>query len=275
MIKARIIFILFFVRLKFQKRSALKFLSRTIPQSGGYNTPKLTWAFITVVVLLMTSSVAYAMNGRDVFEKIHEVRVKCLDHKTESTMVLYDRGGGKRARTITEYGRKELPEGFKGIVVFNSPSDLKGVGFLLHARTFADRNLWAYFPEYKRIRRIPTSSQDDSFFGSDFSYDDFSGPPDLNDYSFKILREEIIDGKSCYVVEVTPKKPRKYTKYIAWIAKNLWVMTKIEYYQEKDLYRSGSFKDIRMINGIPTPFECEMENLKTRHRTVVTIQNII
>ncbi len=32
---------LFIVRLKFQKRSALKFVSRTIPQSGGYNTPSL------------------------------------------------------------------------------------------------------------------------------------------------------------------------------------------------------------------------------------------
>jgi hypothetical protein len=31
----------FIVRLKFRKRSALKFVSRTIPHSGGYNTPPL------------------------------------------------------------------------------------------------------------------------------------------------------------------------------------------------------------------------------------------
>ena len=31
----------FIVRLKFQKLSELKFVSRTIPQSGGYNTPQL------------------------------------------------------------------------------------------------------------------------------------------------------------------------------------------------------------------------------------------
>ena len=31
----------FIVRLKFQKRSVLKFVSRTIPHSGGYNTPQL------------------------------------------------------------------------------------------------------------------------------------------------------------------------------------------------------------------------------------------
>jgi long-subunit fatty acid transport protein len=50
----------FIVRLKFQKRSALKFISRTIPHSGGYNTtqlaaeffPKLALAVIPVIVLL-------------------------------------------------------------------------------------------------------------------------------------------------------------------------------------------------------------------------------
>ena len=137
------------------------------------------------------------------------------------------------------------------------------------------RDLWAYFPEYKRVRRIPTSAQDDSFFGSDFSYDDFSGPPSLDDYSFKILREETVDDKPCYVVEVTPKIPRKYTRYVAWVAKNLWVNAqKLNIYREKELYRSGTFRDIRMIDGIPTPFNLEMENHKTRHKTVLTINKI-
>ncbi len=61
--------------------------------------------------------------------------------------------------------------------------------------------------------------------------------------------------KPCYVVEVTPKARRKYTKYIAWVAKDLWIQLKIDYYQDKDIYRSGTFKDVRMIDGIPTPFE--------------------
>jgi hypothetical protein len=230
---------------------------------------------IILVVMLPSSPFAYAMSGRDVYEKVQEVRNKKLDQKVESTMVLFDRGGGKRTRTLTEYGKKAVPESFKALVVFNSPADLKGVGFLLHAHTFADRDLWAYFPDFKRVRRIPTTSQDDSFFGSDFSYDDFSGPPELNDYSFKVLREEIFDGRPCYVVEVLPNKPRRYTKYISWVDKNIWVTVKIEYYRENGVYRFGLFSDIRMIDGIPTPCRYEMENMKTKHRTVVTIDKIV
>ena len=41
------------VRLKFQKRSALKFVSRTIPHSGGYNTPQLALGFIPVICAVL------------------------------------------------------------------------------------------------------------------------------------------------------------------------------------------------------------------------------
>jgi hypothetical protein len=37
----------FIVRLKFQKQSELNFVSRTIPQSGGCNTPQLALGFHT------------------------------------------------------------------------------------------------------------------------------------------------------------------------------------------------------------------------------------
>jgi len=235
---------------------------------------RFSWFSIIITSIILFCTSAYAMSGREVYEKVHEVRSKALDRKTEATMVLFDKGGGKRTRTLTEYSKKADPEAYKVLVIFKSPPDLKNVGFLIHAHTFALRDLWAYFPEYKRIRRIPTSSQDDSFFGSDFSYDDFGGPPNLDDYKFSIIKEDVVDGKPCYVVEVTPKIHRKYTRYIAWVAKDLWIHLKIDYYQDNDIYRTAVFKDIRIIDGIPTPFFSDVENKKTSHRTELTIESI-
>ncbi len=242
--------------------------------SGSFISFGIGLLFAAIIVSFLFLPAAYAMSGREVYEKVHEVRSKALDRKTEATMILFDKGGGKRTRTLTEYSKKADPEAYKVLVVFKSPPDLKNVGFLIHAHTFANRDLWAYFPEYKRVRRIPTSSQDDSFFGSDFSYDDFGGPPNLDDYKFSIIKEEDVDGKSCYVVQVTPKIHRKYTRYVAWVAKDLWIHLKIDYYQEKELYRTGMFTDIRIIDGIPTPFKLDMENKKTGHRTELTIEGI-
>ena len=242
---------------------------------GGSAPPSVLGFLISVMFSsLVFHPAAYAMSGRDVYEKVHEVRSKALDRKTEAIMILFDKGGGKRTRTLTEYSKKADPEAYKVLVVFKTPPDLKNVGFLIHAHTFAYRDLWAYFPEYKRVRRIATSSQDDSFFGSDFSYDDFGGPPNLDDYKFSIMKEEVVGDRPCYVVEVTPKIRRKYSRYIAWVAKDLWIHLKIEYYQGNEIYRTGEFADVRIIDGIPTPLKLKMENKKTNHRTELTIESI-
>ncbi len=241
---------------------------------GGSILFFLSSALFFVLCSLFIAPPVLALSGREVYEKVHEVRSKALDRKTEARMVLFDKGGGKRTRTLTEYGKKADPEAYKVLVVFQSPPDLRNVGFLIHAHTFSDRELWAYFPEYKRVRRIPTNSQDDSFFGSDFSYDDFGGPPNLDDYTFSIEKEDVIDGRPCYVIEVTPKIRRKYTRYVAWVAKDLWIHLRIDYYQDADVYRTGDFRDVRIIDGIPTPFKILMENRKTNHRTELTIEHI-
>jgi outer membrane lipoprotein-sorting protein len=180
--------------------------------------------FFLLAALLLVPTWAHAMSGREIFEKMHELRLRMLNQKTEATMVLYDRGGGKRVRTLTQYSKNAAPEAYKVLLIFNSPADLKNVGFLAHARTFSDRSLWAYFPEFKRIRRIPTSAQDDSFFGSDFSYDDFSGPPNLDDYAFKVLREETVDDRPCYVVEVC-EIPVNIKILTGW--SKLWINAKV------------------------------------------------
>jgi hypothetical protein len=262
---------------KSEVRSKTNYDSMSRQQNLSFLFQRLTSGICllsSVICLLFSASSAHAISGREVYEKVHEVSLKSLDHKIEMTMVLFDKGGGKRTRTLTSYSKKAEPEAYKALAVFKSPPDLKNVGFLAHAHTFSERDLWAYFPEYKRVRRIAASSQDDSFFGSDLSYDDFTGPPNLDDFKFSILKEEDIDGKPCYVIEVTPKTRRKYTKYIAWVAKDLWIQLKIDYYQDNAIYRSGVFRDVRMIDGIPTPFQSEMENKKTNHRTELKLEGV-
>jgi len=229
---------------------------------------------LLIVLALLPVGAASSMTGREVYEKVHELRQKALDHRVDGTLVLFDKAGSTRTRGLVEYSKKADPEAYKVLVVFQTPPDLKDVGFLIHARTFSDRDLWAYFPEFKRVRRIPTTSQDDAFFGTDFSYDDFGGPPNLDDYGFTIQGEEVLDGKPCYVVEVMPKIHRKYTRFVAWVAKDLWVHLKIAYYRDKELYRSGRFMEVRMVDDIPTAFKIRMENSTTGHATELTIDDI-
>lgn len=244
------------------------------PPAAFPPAPFLCCVLCLIFAALCPPFPAQAFSGRDVYEKVQEVRSRALDRKAEATMTLFDRGGGSRTRTLTQYSKKADPDAYKSLIVFHSPPDLKDVGFLIRARTFSDRSLWAYFPEYKRVRRIATTSQDDSFFGSDFSYDDFSGPPNLDDYRFRIVREDSVAQLPCHVVEVTPQTHRRYTKYLAWIARDLWIPLKIDYYRGSEIYRSGTFRDVRTVDGIPTPFRIDMENRKTNHRTALVVGSV-
>src|SRR5512146_879403 len=51
---------------------------------------------ISMLLLFFLNSSALAISGRDVYEKVHDLRSRTLDHKIEMTMILFDKGGGKR-----------------------------------------------------------------------------------------------------------------------------------------------------------------------------------
>ena len=78
------------------------------PNSAGLTVGILLTAAILIGIFQTTH--ALAISGRDVYEKVHEQRSRSLDRKTEVTMVLFDKGGGKRTRTLTEYGKKSDPD---------------------------------------------------------------------------------------------------------------------------------------------------------------------
>src|SRR5574341_469054 len=92
-------------------------------------------SLIATIILYGTllPATANAISGREIYDKVHEVATRQLDRKTEATMVLLDKGGGKRTRTLTEFSKNADPEAYKVLVVFNTPPDLKNVGFLIHA----------------------------------------------------------------------------------------------------------------------------------------------
>ena len=227
-----------------------------------------------ILMLTLCGHHAKAMTGRDVYAHMRNVLVQGLDRKIDASMLLIDSSGQERRRSLTEYSKKTGPESCKIMVIFSTPPDLKGVGFLIHAATFSERTLWAYFPEYKRVRRIPDTAQDDSFFGSDFSYDDFCGPPDLDDFSYVILDEASVDGHPCVKVKVTPTTPRKYTHFVGWVDTTHWVHRQIEYYQDKELFKTAHVRGIEIIEGIPTPRSLEMRNHRSNHRTQLSIERI-
>src|SRR5690606_41082293 len=57
------------------------------------------------------------------------------------------------------------------------------------------------------------------FMGSEFSFEDIGGQQ-VDDYTYKYLRDEKVDGQDTFVIESYPKEKNSgYTKVITWVDK--------------------------------------------------------
>ncbi len=79
--------------------------------------------------------------------------------------------------------------------------------------------IYLYFPDAEDILRIQGSAMRDSVMDSDFSYEDMTGDKGLlNDYSAQLLRQEVVNGRNCFVVHLTAK-----SRSVPYYAQNIWV----------------------------------------------------
>lgn len=91
----------------------------------------------------------------------------------------------------------------RSLVHVKAPARDAGQAFLI-----SGENLWIYNPRLKRALRLPPSGRNESFLGSDISYNDLGGRDLEEDYTPRVLAEE----KSSITLELVPK-PQAPTPY--------------------------------------------------------------
>jgi len=69
------------------------------------------------------------------------------------------------------------------LVRFTYPNDIKGTAFLVWEHPNADDERFLYLPALGRVRRIAGGEKQESFIGSDLSYEDIGGR-ELADYTY-------------------------------------------------------------------------------------------
>jgi len=174
-----------------------------------------------------------------------------IDSESRAQMLLINRHGDTRERSMT-IRALELPnDGDKRLIVFSTPPQMRGTGLLSFSHKQADDDQWLYLPAIKKVRRIATRSQSGSFLGSEFAYEDFAAQ-EVEKYNYRWLRDEAYDGMDCFVVESRPVDARNsgYSRRISWIDKEHYLARKIDYYDRKeDKLKTLIFSDYRQYIG--------------------------
>lgn len=203
---------------------------------------------------------------------------KVLDSTTRSTFRLINAAGQQRVRETD--GQTKLIPGTtdnRRLVNFLNPADVRGTKTLLIEHSAADDDMWIYLPAMKKVRRLVASNKKDSFVGTDFSYGDVIGHK-VEDWNHKVVRQEKVDGRDCYVVESTPKRPEVadntgYSRRLSWVDKESYVALRGEIYdQSGELLKRVSAQDVELVD--PTnhryqPMKLTSENVQTGHKTVI------
>ena len=191
-------------------------------------------------------------------------------------LTLLSAKGSARERQVIYYS-KDYGDTEKSVMVFQTPKDVAGVGYLVWSYDEKDKddNTWLYMPAMKKVRRISGSGKDGYFMGTDFTYDDM-GNRDLSKDDFNLIGEEEIDGESCWKIECIPQnRTEKNSRRICWVRKDNAMLLKSEYYNRQNaLERVLTISGVKQVDGIWTAETMTMKNLLSGHSTIIETADI-
>ena len=251
----------------------------------GRSITTLATGLLVAAALFYPAAVTYSqesLTARQIMEKMADNR-RVDGSEAVMTMVIYNAKGEKRVRKIAmatklyDNGKTE-----KRLNRFLSPADVKGTGLLTYDYEVKDEDIWLFMPALRKTRRIVSSEKSKNFMGSEFAYVDMN-IPNLDDYNYKILKEEKFGGADCWVVQSTPKNEEiadenGYSKQVAWIGKSDFTARKIVYYDlDGEILKEMTARDVKRIDSAGKhyrPMKMEMVNKQNRRRTTMTFDKL-
>jgi hypothetical protein len=163
----------------------------------------------------------------------------------------------------------------KAVLRFLAPAEVKGVALLIVNHPDRASDQWMWTPALQRERRIALQDRSTRFFGTDFSFEDLE-ERDVNQYNYRLVGDDTIDGAACWHIESTPseKKISQYTKAEVWIRKDNYAFAQVESYVKAGLARRLKYSDFVQAQGIWTARRLEMFDLRRNSRTVLTLEKL-
>ncbi|RDH46412.1 outer membrane lipoprotein-sorting protein [Zooshikella ganghwensis] len=221
--------------------------------------------FITHVLWAKTNS----QQGFVVAQKAEQKRKGFNDSQADVTMVLRNAQGEESKRDMVIFTQEVDNDGDKVLIRFLSPGDVKGTALLNYTHKIEDDERWLFLPSIKRVKRLASKNKSGPFMGSEFSYEDLSSP-ELEKYEYRYLKDEVLNGVDCFVVERIPKD--KFSGYIrqeVWYDKEAYRIRKINYIDRKQtLLKTQINSGFKLFSGeFWRPLKVAMVNHQTGKST--------
>ncbi|HSA31943.1 MAG TPA: outer membrane lipoprotein-sorting protein [Candidatus Omnitrophota bacterium] len=228
---------------------------------------------LAMVWMVCADVSAQTLSGPELAQMIYD-RPDGMDRSMNVDMVLVDKKGNERPRTLVLFARDEGPLA-KTYLEFLTPEDIKATKFLSMEQAQGDDIQYLYLPALGRARRIVSSQKNLRFVNTDYTYEDMQRRKPSED-EHQILREEIYNGRPCYVLESVPVSANsQYGRRVSWVDKFSLVALHTDFYDKKGrLVKVFEVLSMKVVDGFWTVIKSRMEDLEEAHQTLMTVTEV-
>lgn len=238
-------------------------------------------AFVTAAVASTADAQAPKQGSAEWIARQIQDRDTGRDSRFEIQMRLFDRQRRVRERRLRLLGFRGAEKGQRAdrlLIRFLFPTDIKGTGFLVLEHPGADDERFLYLPALGRVRRIAGEEKQDSFVGSDFTYEDIGGR-ELTDYTYVILDSAASwadpDGRvwPAWKLESRAIDPHAtYPRVVSIVLKETFVIVAAENFNRRDeVVKAFEVRKLQQVSGIWTALELMMTDRQGRTRTEMSV----
>jgi outer membrane lipoprotein-sorting protein len=215
-----------------------------------------------------------AQDARKIIEEVQR-RANVGSERYEGTLQVFD-ARGRTTEKRWRYDRIGSAGSSKVVLRFTAPAEVKGVALLVVNHPDRASDQWMWTPAIQRDRRIALQDRSTRFFGTDFSFEDLE-ERDVDQYDYRLLGEETIDGAACWKIESRPKqsKSSQYTQSILWVRQETHTFAQAENYVKTQLARRLKYSNLERVQGVWTPRRLEMHDLRRNSRTVLVLEKLL
>lgn len=215
-----------------------------------------------------------AQDARKIVEEVQR-RANVSSERYEGTLQVFDTRG-RTTEKRWRYDRIGSAGSSKVVLRFTAPAEVKGVALLVVNHPDRASDQWMWTPAIQRDRRIALQDRSTRFFGTDFSFEDLE-ERDVDQYEYKLLGEETIDGAACWKIESRPKqsKSSQYTQSILWVRKETHTFAQAENYVKTQLARRLKYSNLERVQGVWTARRLEMYDLRRASHTVLVLEKLL
>lgn len=223
----------------------------------------------SLLLFLALVFVAEAQDATEIIRKSEE-RARGKTLQAEITMQII-RPDWSREMSLKSWGKGTE----YALVLVTAPARDKGTANLKR-----EKELWNWLPSIDRTIKLPPSMMSQSWMGSDFTNDDMIREFSIvYDYNHKILGDSVIEGRTCYKIQMIPKEDAAvvWGKVHLFIDKQDLLQLRGEYFDEDGyLINVMQSSNIKQLGGRTIPTRMEMIPVEEEgHKTVLIYNNMV